>query len=233
MRKATMMFCSVLAMLSFAGCAGQKKATEIPDSLPPSIMAEGELFVTTGQGLPIEPAESEVKTATSVVKATELPTKDGEINFPIPDAKYAVIHDRVSYVVVLMEEEWVKFEKSESWGLKLTATKVEPTGLTVEFHQSGANPEGELQTGSYYTLETLADKKWVPVETLPSVHDIAWTMEAYSIRKNDTTELEVNWTWLYGVLPEGSYRIGKEIMDFKGTGNYEIENYFAYFEIKK
>ena len=233
MRKVTIMIFSISAILTFAGCAQQKNASELPNSHPPSIMVDGELYTTTGQELPIEPAEGEAKTVTSLIMATKLPSKEGEINFPNPDAKYAKIYDQEEYVVVMMDKEWVKFEKRESWGLELTATKIEPTGLTIEFHQSGGNPKGDLQTGSYYSLETEVDKKWVPVEIRPSVHDVAWTMEAYSIRKNDTTELETDWTWLYGELPEGSYRIGKEIMDFKGTGSYDIENYFAYFEIEK
>jgi len=233
MKKSALMILSIFVMLSFMGCDKQKNASETPNSLPPSIMVDGELFITTGSELPIEPAESAIKTASSVIKETELPSKDGEINFPVPDAKYAKINDKEEYVVVMMDKEWVKFAKKESWGLELSATKIEPTGLTLEFHQSGGNPEGDLQTGSYYWLETEVDKKWVSVEMLPSVHDLGWTAEAYIILMNDTTELEVNWSWIYGELPEGSYRIGKEIMDFKGTGSYDLSNYYAYFEIAK
>lgn len=38
--------------------------------------------------------------------------------------------------------------------------------------------------------------------------------------------------WLYGTIPNGKYRIGKEIMDFKGPGDYDNAIYFAEFEIK-
>ena len=66
---------------------------------------------------------------------------------------------------------------------------------------------------------------------LPSTHDVGWTAEAYIINKENTTDWEVNWEWLYGKLPEGNYRIGKEIMDFQGTGVYDIFNYYANFDI--
>lgn len=61
--------------------------------------------------MPIEPDESVIKTVTSVIKGTELPSKEGEINFPILDVKYAKIIDTEEYVVVIMDLEWVRFIK--------------------------------------------------------------------------------------------------------------------------
>lgn len=231
MKKTALMLLLILVMISFLGCESKKSASETPNSLPPSIMVDGELFTSTGLLLPIEPDESAVKTITSVIKETNLPSKDGEINFPGSDAKYAKIKEAVEYVVVLMDQEWMKFEKRVDWGVTIKAAKIEPTGLTLEFYQSGGNPKGDLQTGSYYWLETEADKNWIIVDMLPSVHDVGWTAEAYIIPKNDTTEMKVEWAWLYGELPVGKYRIGKEIMDFKGSGSYDTSNQYAYFEI--
>ena len=57
-------------------------------------------------------------------------------------------------------------------------------------------------------------------------------MEAYLIPMNDVTEWKVEWGWLYGELPVGKYRIGKEIMDYRDTGDYDTEVIFAEFEIK-
>ncbi len=50
---------------------------------------------------------------------------------------------------------------------------------------------------------------------------------------NDSCEWDVNWEWLYGVLAEGKYRIGKEITDFRDTGDYDSAIYYAEFEITK
>jgi hypothetical protein len=231
MKRSALLFLSIFVMLTFMGCEGKKIAPETPNSHPPSIMVDGELFTSTGLLLPIEPDVSAIKTVTSVIKETNLPSKDGEINFQAPDARYAKINDPVEYVVVLMDKEWMKFDKRVDWGVTIKATNIEPTGVTLEFHQSGGNPEGDLQTGSYYWLETEADKNWILVDMLPSVHDVGWTAEAYIIPKNDMTDMKVEWAWLYGELPEGKYRIGKEIMDFKGSGSYDISNHYAYFEI--
>ena len=40
------------------------------------------------------------------------------------------------------------------------------------------------------------------------------------------------WEWLYGELPTGNYKIGKEIMDFRASGNYDKAVYFAQFNIQ-
>ena len=225
------MIFSILIVLSLIGCDTEDITPETPSTMPPSIMVDGEIYSTTGEERPIEPDEGQIKSVVSVVKETELPSNEGEINFPAPNAKYAKINDYEWYVVVSNNSEWVKFEKRDNWGLEIIATNVSPTGLTLLFNQSGGNQTGDLQTGSFYWLEVLMDDQWIPVEMLSSAHDVGWTSEAYIIHKNDKTEWEVNWEWLFGKLPIGNYRIGKEVMDFRATGIYAILNYYADFEV--
>ena len=218
--------------LSPGGSGPSKPVAETPNTMPPSIMVDGELYSSTGKEMPGEPDESVIKTVSSVVKSTELPSNEGEINVPAPNAKYAKINDyEGEYVVVSLPSEWVRYDKRDYWGVTLNTTKVTPVGLTLVFNQSGGNPKGDLQTGSLYWVEVKNDNQWVPAEMLPSAHDVGWTDEAYIIPMNDSVEWEINWKWLYGELPIGSYRIGKEVMDFTGTGNYETQNYYGNFEI--
>jgi len=74
---------------------------------------------------------------------------------PAPNARYAKINDfGGEYVVVSLPSEWVRYDKSEYWGLELTADNVSSTGLTLLFNQSGGDPKGDLQTGSYYWLNS-------------------------------------------------------------------------------
>lgn len=44
-----------------------------------------------------------------------------------------------------------------------------------------------------------------------------------------TIEVETNWEETYGELPAGIYRIGKEVTDFRGTGDYDKEMLCAEF----
>lgn len=119
----------------------------------------------------------------------------------------------------------------DNWGVKLTAKNITPSGLTIVCTQQDGEPTGELNTGSYYGLEVLRDGEWGAVELLPMEGELAWTSEAWMIPANEDTEWDVNWSRLYGELPAGSYRISKSIMDFRGTGDFDKETYYAGFDI--
>ena len=118
------------------------------------------------------------------------------------------------------------------WGITLSADNVTPKGLTIVCFQSGGENVAQLQTGSYYVLQKLENESWVGVEHLPREHPIGWTMEAWEIQKESTAFWDVNWEWLYGKLPAGKYRIGKEIMNFRATGDYDEETLYADFIIE-
>lgn len=120
----------------------------------------------------------------------------------------------------------------DKWGIRLWTEDVTDTGLTIVCEQFGGSPTGDLQTGEWYTLEVMdEDNNWVKLEYLPHEYDIVWHSVAYGIKKNDQTKFEIDWEWLYGKLPEGYYRIGKEIMDFRAAGDFDEDVYYAEFFI--
>ncbi len=118
------------------------------------------------------------------------------------------------------------------WGVSLSATNVTPTGLTVVFTQSGGSDAAELTTGSYYVIQKRSGQGWEDVETLVPKSELAWTAEAIIIFKNESRPLEINWEWLYGALPAGEYRIGKEVGKSYGPGDYQIRMAYAPFTIE-
>lgn len=119
----------------------------------------------------------------------------------------------------------------DAWGLELSVKHVAPTGVTLVISQSGGSPSGELRYGTAYKLQSLHGEDWedVPYATEDNV---AWTSEAYLVERNTASEVELSWAWLYGSLPAGQYRLVKEFMDFRGTGDYDKETYDVAFEIK-
>ena len=117
------------------------------------------------------------------------------------------------------------------WGITLSADNVTPKGLSIVCFHSGGENVAQLQTGSYYVLQKLENENWVDVEYLPQEHPVGWTEEAWIIEKESTTFWEVDWEWLYGKLPAGEYRIGKEITNFRATGDYDEETLYADFII--
>ncbi len=126
-----------------------------------------------------------------------------------------------------MKPEISESAEPDDWGITLSVTDVTPTGLTVVFTQSGGNHTGELMTGSYYRLENKDKELAYIVEG-----DVAWTSEAYMIQKDGETEMQANWQWLYGTLEPGAYRIYKEVMDFRGPGDFDEKEYSAEFTVE-
>ena len=118
------------------------------------------------------------------------------------------------------------------WGVTLTVEDITSTGLTIVCTQSGGEAKGELQTGSWYVIQQLENGMWKKVMyTEIDESQVGWTGEAWCIPANSTVEWVVDWSWLYGSLPKGQYRIGKEIMDFTETGKYDEAVIYAEFTI--
>ena len=46
------------------------------------------------------------------------------------------------------------------------------------------------------------------------------------------TEIRTDWEWLYGELESGEYVIYKEVMDFRGTGDYDTKEYSVKFRVE-
>lgn len=120
----------------------------------------------------------------------------------------------------------------EAWGLTLTAKDVTPISCTVVFTQSGGNPTGELEAGSYFELERYRNGQWTAVEMLPSGYEHVWLDYADLIDKNTSYEFKAGWQDIYGELPAGKYRICKGVSDFRKMGDYDKKIYYAYFAIE-
>lgn len=118
------------------------------------------------------------------------------------------------------------------WGIALTAEQVSATGLTLTCAQYGGQITGELSTGSYYALERSTVDGWQSVEQLPQENEVAWTSEAWIINQNSTVQWEIDWEWLYGPLPAGEYRIGKEFTDLRAPGDYDETIIYAQFRVE-
>ena len=131
--------------------------------------------------------------------------------------------------VFKLDENGVVDEGFPNWGLTLSVKDVTESGLTLVCTQSGGELTGELQTGSDYKLIVLKEA-WEDVPTI--IEDYGWDMIAYGVAKNDVTEFEYDWEWLYGKLPAGTYRMVKGFTEYRATGDYDNFDYWVEFEIK-
>ena len=161
---------------------------------------------------------------------------DDAIVVPVSEEKITLLEGGHIYEVFA---KWTRFEEfggaayysfcTSPLGVTLTAEDVTPNGLTLVCTQSGGTPTGELHTGSPFWLEVYSEGNWFPVKD--DMEDVLWTMEAWSIPRNKRVEWNVSWEPLYGSLPTGHYRIGKEITDFRAGGDYDKYNYYAEFTV--
>ncbi len=102
-----------------------------------------------------------------------------------------------------------------------------PTGLTVVFSNES---ESDCIYGEFYTLEKKKGDSWyqVPIEF---EGNYGFNSIGYDLAPDSDSEWTVDWEWLYGSLDKGEYRIVKDILDFKGTGNYDVYYLSAEFII--
>ena len=99
--------------------------------------------------------------------------------------------------------------------------------------ESRQKAQAIIMAGQVYVNGQKVDKAgWEDVAYLLQEYDVSWTAEAWLIRKESTTEWEVNWEWLYGKLPAGTYRLVKGFTDFRESGDYNNFAYWTEFEIK-
>ena len=147
-----------------------KQKAELRDLIP-MVMIDGDLYLDTGK-------ESDINARCGVmdgkiistVGAQETPTQNNQSNFG-KDFEYQ--HVDQNNIDIVINKKWMRFRKEEDdLGLKLTTYNATPKGLTLVFNQSGGNPRGELGTGSRYWLESQKDDGWVPVEMLPTQHEV-------------------------------------------------------------
>lgn len=116
------------------------------------------------------------------------------------------------------------------WGVTLRVTSASASGLSYVWEQSGAPPEGELSTGTWYEVRRLEGGEWVPQPY--QLEDVGWDTVAILLPEDGSLDGEADWEWLYGALPAGEYRFVKEVMFQSGTGDYDTEQISAPFTVE-
>lgn len=128
---------------------------------------------------------------------------------------------------------YTKESEIEEIALQLSLKNISHTGATLVFNQYDKEaPTGELEYGAEYTIEQLKGGEWIelpgPVEG--SEHEnLVFNAVAYLIKAEAKTEQEIDWEWLHGPLPPGEYRIGKNVHDFRGTGDFDEYTVYGQF----
>ena len=114
-------------------------------------------------------------------------------------------------------------------GLTMNVKSVNPSGCIIEITQEGGNITGELITGSKYYLQELNENvAWIENT---KIYYADFTAESYSINRDSVTGMNISWDYICGTLDNGHYRIVKEVLDFRKSGDYDTYFLFAEFDI--
>ncbi len=115
--------------------------------------------------------------------------------------------------------------------ITMSAENITSTGMTLKIESAGT---AELGTGSEYGLEIYDGKEWKKLPyALENEYELAWDAVLYLIPQSTGYSKEINWEWLYGELPNGNYRIYKDIQDAAPGKKHEPKRYYLEFTIEE
>ena len=99
-----------------------------------------------------------------------------------------------------------QIQQTQVENVTIQISDISPSGATLVI--TDTNPEPYLY-GEWYKIQKLTDCQW---QDVPHVIDnYAFTAIGYIPDANDQVKFPINWEWLYGKLPAGTYRIFKEV----------------------
>ena len=94
----------------------------------------------------------------------------------------------------------------ENFGIVASAKDITNTGLTLTFENS-ILPAGSVSLGRYFVIQVLENDEWKDLETKT---EAVFHTDAF-IPNDHNWSMDVEWEWLYGELPAGTYRVLKNI----------------------
>ena len=116
-------------------------------------------------------------------------------------------------------------DELEDWGVFVTPERVTRTGATATFVWQ-TEPDVELTYGDFLALERYENGKWVPVEELPGFEYFVGD-SSYPIANGYGMVHE--WGLRFGELPDGHYRLGKQVTLTESDGTKETRVIYGEF----
>lgn len=86
-----------------------------------------------------------------------------------------------------------------------------------------------IYNGSFF-LEQKVDGKWYERNDILG-GKFGFEDIGYETDPQDSSELVIKWDWLYGKLNSGEYRLIKDVLDFRASGDYDKHYLAVEFEI--
>ena len=87
-----------------------------------------------------------------------------------------------------------------------TVSDLSPTGATVIITDQNKEP---YTYGEWYQIEKEENGKWYKLKTM--VEEYGFNDLGYLVNEHNQVKFVIDWEWLYGKLPQGRYRILKQV----------------------
>ena len=97
----------------------------------------------------------------------------------------------------------------KEWGISMSIEDVGKTGGKVRIEKKDAETNSQMLTGAAYWIEKRTFFSWKALEY--ETGSAFFTSVAYLLDNSNSYETDVNWEHMYGKLPMGIYRIGKNV----------------------
>lgn len=127
------------------------------------------------------------------------------------------------------EERWSQFQmqlRSDLYAMDFAEGSLTTTGGTIHIYNSS---QEEITFGDAYHLSRLEQGDWVDVPYV--IENWAFHQPAYPVAGGSMRSMEIDWEWLYGSLPSGTYLLKKEISIPKEEGGYETIELGVHFTL--
>ena len=116
----------------------------------------------------------------------------------------------------------------DPYNLTIKKSSITPTGLTLTVRRTIV--PGDWSFGEDFLIEQKTDDGWESVPVLDPDMNYAFVSIGYELFPGLWKTMPIDWSWLYGELPPGQYRIGKTASLPKKEGHVRV---WAEFEIKE
>jgi len=126
---------------------------------------------------------------------------------------------------IISEKKAAQQETLVDWGITMTVINATPSGCTLEITQSGGTATGEIHCGVDYYVQALAEDGWHNLNMI--IDNYAVPAIAYIVSEDCPRTFNLTWSYQYGTLPPGTYRIAKELMDSRVPGDFDEAYHFS------
>jgi len=109
-------------------------------------------------------------------------------------------------VVEYDEKKKSTYNPTEIENVSVSISDISLTGATIIIKDTNKDPYTQ---GEWYKIEKQINEKWYEVETI--IENYGFNSIGYLPDENNEVKHVIDWEWLYGELPLGSYRILKEV----------------------